>query len=256
MKILVLAKVVPDTASPRTLNAESGILERAVLESVPDEINERTLEHALRYRDDSGAAEVTVLTMAPLTDESSVRKFLAMGADSAVMICDDGLAGADAIRTAAVLAAAVQKCGADLVLAGNESTDGRGGVVAAMVAEHLGWPVLPALDELQITPQGVTGTVTSEGETLTLTTSLPAVAAVTERSAEPRFPNFKGIMQAKKKPLEVLSLADLGLRQGTGPASVMVAAEPASGKQAGVKVVDDGTAAESLVEFLSAQRLI
>lgn len=257
MKILVLAKVVPNTAHPRTLDAQNGLLQRGVLESVPDEINERTLEHALRYRDAGGAAEVTVLSMVPSHDEASVRKYLAMGADSAVMISDDALSGADAVRTAAVLAAAVQRSGADLVLAGNESTDGRGGVVPAMVAEHLGWPVLPALDDLQITADGsVTGTVTCEGETLTLTAPLPAVATVTERSAEARFPNFKGIMQAKKKPLERVSLDGLELTNRADTASVMVAAQPAPARQAGVKVVDDGTAAEALADFLSAQRLL
>lgn len=256
MKILVLAKEVPDTAAPRTLNAESGWLERSASEPVPDEINERTLEHALRFRDSGAEVEIVVLAMVPDSATASVRKFLAMGADSAVIVSDPAIAGADAVRTAQILAAAVGKIAPDLVLAGNESTDGRAGMVPAMVSEILGWPILPALSELAITADAVEGVTALEGETVRLRAEFPAVAAVTERSAEARFPNFKGIMQAKKKPLETWSLADAGAPAHGAASSVMVSAQVRPAREAGVKVIDDGTAAQQLVDFLATQRLI
>jgi len=256
MKILVLSKEVPDTAATRSLDPVTGILDRAASEPVADEINERTIEHALRYRDSGAAVEIVVLTIGPASSEKSVRKFLAMGADSAVIVADDALAGADAARTAQVIAAAVQKVAPDLVLAGNESTDGSAGLVPSMVAEYLGWPVLPSLNEIEISEGRVSGSTTVEAETLRLSSSLPAVAAVTERSAEARFPNFKGIMQAKKKPLAVWGLEEIGATEGRAASSVMVSAALRPARSAGVKITDDGTAASQLADFLATNRLI
>jgi electron transfer flavoprotein beta subunit len=256
MKILVLSKEVPDTATERVLDPVTGVLDRAASDPVADEINERTLEHALRYRDAGSATEIVTLTVGPETAESSVRKFLAMGADSAVIISDPAIAGADAARTAQILAAAVEKIAPDLVLAGNESTDGWSGLVPSMLAEYLGWPILPALNEVEITTDSVSGATVVEGESLRLKASLPAVAAVTERSAEARFPNFKGIMQAKKKPVSVWSLADIGATEGRAASSVMVSSTRRPARTSGVKISDDGTAANQLVDFLASNRLI
>ncbi|MDJ0459845.1 electron transfer flavoprotein subunit beta/FixA family protein [Arthrobacter sp. NQ7] len=256
MKVLLLAKEVPDTGDPRKLDPLTGMLDREGSESVPDEINERTIEHALLYRDEGGDAEIVVLTIGPETAEDSVRKFLAMGADSAVIVSDQAIRGADATRTAQIIAAAVEQIGPDLVLAGNESTDGRSGLVPSMVAEFLGWPVLPALSEVQITEESVTGSTASEGEILQLKAAFPAVVTVTERSAEPRFPNFKGVMQAKKKPLTVWSLADIAAAEGWGATSVMVSSMERPARAAGTKLTDDGTAAEKLADFLATNRLI
>ncbi len=256
MKILVLCKEVPDTAAARSLDPNTGILDRAASDPVADEINERTLEHALSYRDSGAAVEIVVLTIGPESAEKSVRKFLAMGADSAVIVSDAAIAWADAGRTAQIIAAAVQKVSPDLVLAGNESTDGSSGLVPSMVAEYLDWPVLPALNQIEISDSTVSGSTTVEAEALRLSASLPAVAAVTERSAEARFPNFKGIMKAKKKPLEVWSLADIGAAEGRAANSVMVSAALRPARPAGVKITDDGTAADQLVDFLSSNRLI
>ncbi|MBT2554160.1 electron transfer flavoprotein subunit beta/FixA family protein [Arthrobacter sp. ISL-5] len=256
MKILVLSKEVPDTGTERVLDPVTGILDRSASDPVADEINERTLEHALRYRDAGGTAEIVILTVGPETAAPSVRKFLAMGADSAVIVSDPEIAGADAARTAQIIAAAVQKVGPDLVLAGNESTDGWSGLVPSMVAEFLGWPVLPALFEIEIATDKVSGSTVVEAETLGLSASLPAVAAVTERSADARFPNFKGLMQAKKKPLEVWNLADIGATEARAATSVMVSATRRPARAAGVKISDDGTAANQLVDFLASNRLI
>ena len=259
MKIVVLAKQVPDTWSDRKIDLESGMLDRAASEPVPDEINERALETALQFKDANGDAEIVVVFMGPEDATKSVRKLLSMGADSAVLVSDGSLGGSDMVQTARTLASAIQKTGADLVVAGNEATDGRGGMVPAMVAEILGWPVLPGLDEMQIAADSVKGVAQVDGGTLQLSSGYPAVVSVTEKVAEPRFPNFKGIMAAKKKPLESWSLADLGVQTGPEAAtvrSVMVSAAARPPKETGPKVADDGTAAAQLAEFLVAGRLV
>lgn len=259
MKIVVLAKQVPDTWSDRKINLETGMLDREASEPVPDEINERALENALLYKDANADTEITVLSMGPEDAVKTLRKLLSLGADSAVLVTDPELAGSDMVQTARVLAAAVQKTGGDLLLAGNEATDGRGGMIPAMVAEILGWPVLPGLDDVHISAESVTGTAQVDGGTLTLSAALPAVVSVTEKSAEARFPNFKGIMQAKKKPLESWSLADLGDAASPAQAtarSVMVSASARPPKAAGPKITDDGTAAAQLAQFLVSNQLV
>ena len=147
MKIIVLVKQVPDTYEERKLDPATGILDRDASEPIIDEIGERALEMALRYKDAHKGTEVVVLSMGPTSVTASLRKGLSLGADSAVHVLDDALAGADLGWTAAVLAAALTKSGYDLIIAGNESTDGRGGVIPAMVAEHLSLPAphLPGL---------------------------------------------------------------------------------------------------------------
>ncbi|MCG2621258.1 electron transfer flavoprotein subunit beta/FixA family protein [Arthrobacter sp. I2-34] len=255
MKIVVLVKEVPDTYEARKLDS-SGMLARTASELVPDEINERALESALRYQDAHKGTEVVVLSMGPESTVKTLRKMLSMGADSAVLVEDSSLAGADLVRTSAVLAAAVQREGFDLIVAGNESTDGRGGLVPAMVAEHLGLPLLPSLDTLEITAESVSGSCAIDGGTLVVNAALPAVVSVTERSAEARFPNFKGIMKAKKKPLAKISLADLGLSPEPGARSTVTAAVERPVRAAGTKIVDEGQAAQELADFLAANRLI
>lgn len=256
MKIVVLAKEVPDTASARTLDSTTGMLHRAASEVVPDEINERTLEHALQYRDAGGKPEIVVLSVGPASAEASVRKLLAMGADSAVIVSDDSIAGSDAVRTSQIISQAVSKIEPDLILAGTESTDGASGVVPAMLAERLGWALMPSLNNFEIREDAVSGALHIDGESVALSAALPAVASVTEQSAEPRFPNFKGIMKAKKKTLEVWDLAELGDVDAPSAASVMVSADARPAREPGPKVTDDGNAAEQLVEFLASNRLI
>jgi len=253
-----LVKQVPDTEEERSLDLETGIIDRATGENVADEINERTLEVALSFKDKNKGSEVVVVSMGPESVTKALRKALSMGADSAVHVQDDALAGSDLGRTAAVLAAAVKTTGADLVLAGNESTDGRGGAVPAMVSEHLGLPHLGSLGSIEISSSSVHGERRVEKGTLSVSTSLPAVVSVTEHVAEARFPNFKGIMTAKRKPLTVLSLDDLGV----GPAlaglgrSVVLETRERPARQAGTKIVDDGDAGKQLADFLITGRLV
>jgi electron transfer flavoprotein beta subunit len=257
VKIIVLVKQVPDTEEERRLDTVTGRLDRDASDSVADEINERALEVALRHKDANKGSEIVVLTLGPASAVQALRKALSMGADSAVHVVDHRLEGADIATTAAVLAAAVQRTGFDLVVAGNESTDGRGGVVPAMVAEHLGLPLLSSLDAVELTAGTVVGEVSVESGSLTVSAALPAIVSVTERSAEARFPNFKGIMTAKRKPLATLSVADLGLDPGAagGTSRVLTLSERLA-RTAGKKIIDDGTAARELAEFLVAGRLI
>lgn len=259
MKIAVLVKQVQDTWSARQLDLNTGLIDRTTGEQVADEINERALENALRIKDNDPSVQVVALAMGPEEANKALRKALSMGADSAVLVDDAALAGSDMVQTSKVLAAALKLLGADLVLAGNEATDGRGGMVPAMVAELLQLPYLPALDHLEISSSGVGGTVQVDGATVSVQSAFPAVVSVTEKTAEARFPNFKGIMKAKKKPLDVKTLADLGIQAGPAAAtarSVMVGATARPPKLAGQKIIDDGTAAQQLADFLVSRRLV
>jgi electron transfer flavoprotein beta subunit len=257
MKIVVLVKEVPDTYGERTLDLETGLAQRMSGEVVLDEIAERSVEAALTYADAHEGTEVVVVSMGPESAATSIRKALAMGAASAVHIADEALHGADLGLSAQALAAAVRQTGFDLVITGNQSTDGNGGVMAAMLAEHLGVPALTALTSLDVADGRVAGTRVTDDGTATVSAALPAVVSITEALPDARFPNFKGIMSAKKKPYETLSLADLGVvANDPGAASsimLSVAAKPP--RAAGVKIVDAGDAGAQVAEFLIAQRL-
>ena len=257
MKIVVLVKEVPDTYGDRKLNLETGLADRDASDRVLDEIGERALEVALSYADANAGTEVVVVSMASEASQATVRKGLAMGAASAVQVADGALAGADLGVTARVLAAAVQRSGFDLVITGNQSTDGTGGVIPAMLAELLEVPHATALSAVTISESGVTGTRATDAGTAQVSTPLPAVISITEALPDARFPNFKGIMAAKKKPLETVSLADLGISidPADAPQSIMTAVSEKPPRGAGVKIADEGDAGEQLAAFLIDNRL-
>jgi electron transfer flavoprotein beta subunit len=257
MKIVVLVKEVPDTYGDRKLSLETGLADRAASETVLDEIGERSLEVALSYADKNAGTEVVVLSMVPEAAQATVRKGLAMGAGSAVQVVDEGLLGADLGLTAQVLAAALGRTGFDLVIAGNQSTDGSGGVMAAMVAELLDVPQLSMLNAVEIGEGTVAGERAIDGGIARVSADLPAVISITERLPDARFPNFKGIMAAKKKPFETLSLADLGVEaEDPGAArSIMLAVSEKPPRSAGVKITDEGDAGEKLAAYLIENRL-
>ena len=254
MKIVVLIKQVPDTAEERRLSPDTGRVDREATEPVIDEITERALELALTVKDGDKSTEVVVVTMGPDEASKAIRKALSMGADSGIHILDDSLAGADLVLTAATLAAALREAGADLVVAGNESTDGRAGMIPAMIAEHLGLPLLGSLVSAEIGSDAVTGVRLSEIGTQEVTASYPAVLTVTERFEEARFPNFKGIMGAKRKPVATIAASQLGVSAQVRSTVLDLSQRPA--RTAGRKIVDDGSAAAELVDFLAARRLI
>lgn len=255
MKIVVLIKEVPDTWGERRLDPGTGRVDRQASDAVLDEIGERAVEAALSYQDANAGTEIVAVSMGP-TSVPVLRKALAMGASSAAHVLDDKLVGADLGWTAAVLAAAVRRIGFDLVITGNESTDGRGGVIPAMLAEHLGVAGVTALDTLEIAVDRVSGTRQGEDESLVVGAPLPAVVSITERMPEARFPSFKGTMGAKKKPLDTLTVADLGVDLDGLGTSVVTQVQARPERTAGIKVVDAGDAADQLADFLAGRRLI
>ncbi len=254
MKIVVLIKQVPDTAEERHLEPDTGRVDRGTSDPVIDEITERALELALTIKDGDKSTEVVVATMGPAGAAKSIRKALSMGADTGIHVLDDSLAGADLVLTAQALAAMLREAGADLVIAGNASTDGWAGMLPAMVAEHLGLPLLGSLVSAEIGGDKVTGTRQNESGTQEVSASYPAMITVTERFAEARFPNFKGIMGAKRKPVETLSASDLALTAEVRSRVLDVAQRPA--RAAGRTITDDGNGAAELVDFLASRRLI
>jgi electron transfer flavoprotein beta subunit len=265
MNIVVCVKQVPDTWSEKKLSAGDNTLDRAATDPVMNEMDEYAVEEALKLQEAHGG-EVTVLCMGPDAASETVRKALSMGADKAVHVVDDALHGSDAVATSLALAKAVEHVrdagGVDLVVAGSESSDARMSVVPAMLAERLGMPMLTFAKEVSADPGAGTATVkrlTDDGYQV-VEASLPAVVSVVEKINEPRYPSFKGIMAAKKKPVETLALADLGVEPGqvglAGAWSEVAAFEAAPPRQAGTVVTDEGDGATKLAEFLAGKKFI
>jgi electron transfer flavoprotein beta subunit len=259
MKIAVLAKEVPDTWGDRAIDATTKRVVRGK-DLVIDEINEKAVEAALLVKEANPGSELTVVTMGPKSALDVLRKGLAMGADNAIHVIDDGLAGSDAVQTSAALAAALAPRGFDLVVAGNESTDGRTAAVPAMLAERLGLAQLTFLRTLTVSGTQVSGERMTEDGHIDVRASLPALVSVTEQIAEARYPNFKGLMAAKKKPVETLTIAELGLSRGeVGGAnswSVVATVTPRPPREGGTLVTDDGTAGTQIADFLASAKLI
>ncbi|WP_028281397.1 electron transfer flavoprotein subunit beta/FixA family protein [Arthrobacter sp. H5] len=257
MKIIVLMKEVPDTYGERTLNLETGLAERGATEAVLDEIGERALEAALSSAEKIDGSEVIVLSMGPATAAATLRRALAMGAAKLVHISDEKLSGADLGLTADVLAAAIRRIGFDLVITGNLSTDGSGGVLPAMLAEILGVPHASTLNSVEISAGRLEGTREANGGVMTVATELPALISITDRFPAARFPNFKGIMAAKKKPVEMLTAAELGVDSDAldNPRSIMISVSEKPPRSAGTKIVDEGDGGKKLAEFLVQNRL-
>ncbi|HZM68573.1 MAG TPA: electron transfer flavoprotein subunit beta/FixA family protein [Nakamurella sp.] len=259
MDIAVLIKQVPDTWSERTLREPDWTLDRDAADAVIDEIDSRGVETALQLTETHGG-EVTVVTMGPDRATDALRKALAMGAHKAVHVIDDGLAGSDALQTSAALAAAIRTLAVDLVITGNESTDGRTGSVPSMLAERLGLPQVTSVRTLEIDGTALRAERVHEGGYSEVTASLPALVSVIEKINEPRYPNFKGIMAAKKKPVTTLGIADLGLDPGaTGLANAagqVLDGAPRPPRASGEKITDDGSGGTRVAEFLAAARLI
>jgi len=259
MNIAVLIKQVPDTYSERVLKDSDWTLDRDAADAVIDEIDSRGVEAALQLVEQHGG-EVTVVTMGPERSTETLRKALAMGADKAVHVSDDGLAGSDALQTSAALAAALGTLSVDLIITGNESTDGRTGSVPSMLAERLGLAQVTSVRSLEIDGSTLRAERVWDGGYSEVTATLPALVSVTEKINEPRYPGFKGIMAAKKKPVTMLGIADLGLDPATtglaNAATVVVDAAPRPPKESGEKIPDDGTGGTRVAEFLAAARLI
>jgi len=246
MNIVVCMKQVPDTWAERTLRAEDSVLDRATPDGVINELDEYAIEEGLRLAEAHGG-EVTILSMGPEKASESIRKALSMGADKAVHLLDDQLA-------------VLGRIGFDLVILGSESTDARMGVMAAMLAERLGVPQLSLASKVETDGSAISIQRQTEYGYDQVEAALPAVVSVVEKINEPRYPSFKGIMAAKKKPVEVLSLADAGIDPGQvglgAAATEVVSFAKRPPRQAGTIVKDDGDGGVKAAEFLATQKFI
>jgi electron transfer flavoprotein beta subunit len=263
MNIVVCVKQVPDTAAERKLK-EDGTLDRASVDGLINELDEYAIEEGLRIaeaqREAGGEAEVTILSMGPAKAAESIRKALSMGADKGVHVLDDGLAGSDALVTSYALAQVLSRTGFDLVICGSESTDARMGVMAAMLAERLDVPQVSLAMKVDIDGSAIRVRRLSDDGYHEVEASLPAVISVVEKINEPRYPSFKGIMAAKKKPVQTLSLADAGLDPAAvglgGSATEVVDHAQRPPRQAGTVVKDEGDGGAKVAEFLAGRKFI
>jgi electron transfer flavoprotein beta subunit len=260
MNIVVLVKQVPDTWSERKLTDADHTLDRESADAVLDEINERAVEEALQLQEAHGG-EVTVIAMGPDRATDAIRKALSMGADKAIHVSDEALHGSDVLATAKVLAKAIGTVeNVDLVIAGNEATDGRAGAVPAILAELLGLPQVTQLRKVTVEGTTIKGERETDEGVAFLEASLPAVVSVTEKINEPRYPSFKGIMAAKKKPVSTVTVADLGLDASevglSGAWTQVLEAAPKPPRSAGQRVEDGGDGGQKIAEFLVGQKLI
>jgi electron transfer flavoprotein beta subunit len=257
---VALIKYTPELTSDRHLAADY-TLDRAAVPGRISELDEYTVEQALQVAEAAGGdAEITYLLMGPAAGADAIRKALSMGGDKAVHVTDDGIHGSDAIATSAVLAAAIQKTGFDLVLCGMASTDANMGVVPAMLAERLGVAQLTLASKLTVDGTRVEIERDSDTATETVEAQLPALVSVTDRTTEARYPSFKGIMAAKKKPVETWGLADLEVPASAvgldGAYSKVLSATARPPRTAGEQVKDDGEGGIRLADYLTAQKFI
>jgi electron transfer flavoprotein beta subunit len=259
MNIVVLVKQVPDSSTERSLRPDDSTVDRESANNVINEMDEYAIEEALRIQEAHGG-EVTILTMGPDKASESIRKALSMGPDRAVHVLDDALRGSCALATSKVLAAALGTLNADLVLCGAESTDGRVQVMPHMIAERLGIAALTGARKLTVDGSSLTvERQTDEGYEV-VTAQAPAVVSVWDTINEPRYPSFKGIMAAKKKPVQTLSLADLGVAASEvgfdGATSGVVEHAKRPPRSAGQKITDEGEGGVKLVEFLASEKFV
>ena len=259
MKIAVCVKQVPDATVHKRLDPDTKRLDRSGEGALnPTDLN--AVEEALRIKEAQGDGEVVLVSLGPEKATESIRKALAMGADRSILVTDEAAVGSDLLGSTYVLAAALEREQPDLVLFGQASNDGDGAVLWAAVADRLRRPVLSQAASLELEGGNVVGKRQTEHGYDTISAPLPAVVAVSDAINEPRYPSLKGIMGAKSKPQETLALADLGLdasRAGTAGAKTTVlelAPPPTRGDQ--VKIEDDGSAAQKILDYVVERRLL
>lgn len=259
MNVAVCVKQIPDPATPGQLDPDTKWLKRDG-KLIMDDSDAYGVELALQLVTTAGGGEVTLVSMAPNGETSGLRTGLAMGAAKAILVSDDALKGSDALSTAKVLAAAIKRAEPDLVLAATESTDGYTGTVPEQIAQLLSMPSITFAKKIEVAD----GTIKVERQTEAgyddVESPMPVVVSVTNGVVEPRYPSFKGIMAAKSKPVEQLTVADLGLSPesvgAAGARQEIVSVTAAAERQAGQIVEDDGEGHMKIVEYLSNQKVI
>jgi electron transfer flavoprotein beta subunit len=261
MKIVVCVKQVPDTWAEKKLDA-SKTLDRVSVDNILNEMDEFAIEAALQLIE-AHEGSVTVLCMGPDSATEAIRKALSMGADDAVHVVDDALKGSDAAGTSLVLAKAIERIGdVDLVIAGSEASDARTSVVPAMLAERLCIPQVTFVNKVEVDPAAKTlkaNRLTDDGYQV-VEASLPAVISAVEKMNEPRYPSFKGIMAAKKKPVEKLAVADAEIDAAkvglVGASTEVVDFADAPPREKGQIVKDEGDGGVKVAEFLASKKFI
>jgi len=259
MNVVVCVKQIPDPAAPPALAPGTNNLVREG-KLILDDSDSYGVEMALQLADAAGGGEVTLVSMAPNGETSGLRTALAMGAAKAILVSDEALAGTDALGTAKVLAAAIARVQPDLILAATESTDGYTGTTPVQVAEVLGLPSVTFAKRVEVSGDSVKVDRQTEAGYDEVECPLPAVVTVTAGVVEPRYPSFKGIMAAKSKPVETLSIADLGLDASqvgaTGARQEITQVAEAEARSAGEIVVDEGEGFERVIQFLEQLKVL
>jgi electron transfer flavoprotein beta subunit len=254
MNVVVCVKQIPDPAAPQSLEPGSHTLDRSG-KLILDDSDAYGVEMALQLAEQSGGGEVTLVSMAPGGETAGLRTALAMGAAKAILVSDDALKGADALTTAKVLAAAIKRADGELIVAATESSDGYTGTTPVQIAEILGLPSITFAKSVTIDGSSVKVDRQTEAGYDEVTAPLPAVVTVTAGVVEPRYPSFKGIMAAKSKPVETLTLADLGVG-GTSTGQEITSVDDAEARGAGEIVVDEGDGAQRIVAFLEQLKIV
>jgi electron transfer flavoprotein beta subunit len=258
MNVIVCVKQIPDPALPASLDPSTKTLKRDG-KLILDESDSYGVEMALQLVGKAGGGEVSLVSMAPNGETSGMRTALAMGAVKGVLVSDPSLQGTDALTTAKVLAAAVQKLGgADLVIAATESSDGYTGTVPEQLAEVLGLPSITFAKTVTIDGTDLKVNRQTEAGYDEISCQLPALVSVTAGVVEPRYPSFKGIMAAKSKPIDTVTAADLGVSPVgfAGAGQEIVEISQAAERQAGEIVEDDGEGYAKIVSFLENKKVI
>jgi electron transfer flavoprotein beta subunit len=258
MKVIVCVKQIPDPESGAKFDPESKNLDRGG-KLILDDSDSYGVEIGLQLAEQSGG-NVTLVSMVPGNETGGLRTALAMGAERAILVSDPALAGSDALSTAKVLAAAIQRVQPDLIIAGTESTDGYTGTLPVQVAQLLGMPSVTFARAVACTDGKLTVERQTEAGYDQVEVPLPAVVTVTAGVVAPRYPSFKGIMAAKKKPVEELAVAGLGIEANqvgaTGARQEIISVTPAPARAAGEVVVDEGSGHEQIVTFLEQLKLV
>jgi electron transfer flavoprotein beta subunit len=258
VKIAVCVKHVPEGTTHARIDPATKRLDRSG-EGAINPFDTHAVEEAIRVKEAQGG-EVLVVSMGPQSAQDSVRKALAMGADAALLITDDGAAGSDLVATTTALAAALEPEDADLVIFGQQSSDSDGAVLWAAVADRLRRPVISQVAELTVTDGKVTGKRQTEFGYDKIEAPLPAVVAVSDAINEPRYPSLKGIMGARSKPQRSVFVSGLGVEAGavgeSGSKTVVHALNDPPPRGDTVKIEDDGSAADKIVEYLTEKKLL
>jgi electron transfer flavoprotein beta subunit len=252
MKIAVCVKQVPE--GNRRIDPETKRLDRSG-EGALNPFDSHAVEEALRLKDTAGDGEIVLVSMGPAKAQDALRKALAMGADRAVLISDDGAAGADLVATSTALAKALEREGADLVLFGQQAGDSDGAVLPAAVADRLKLPVVTQAAEVTHADGKLTVKRQTEFGYDVIEAPLPAVLAVSDAINEPRYPSLKGIMGAKSKPQETVSLSDLGANGLESRTEVYALNDPPA-RGDSRKIDDDGNGAQAILDFLAEKRVV